>query len=161
MPAYCHIANSTPVAIRNQNTTSSMRGGIRINPPASSDRDQAGGWLHWEKPDARWLRSTCSGPCHHVSTLRDGLFRLGLIHVRIERHAATTEDHPRGYAVVRRSYPARRLLRRLSLRSLCRREYWGDDVRLSDLRPSSPVGLCGHRGAGFRPLFEPARMGTG
>jgi hypothetical protein len=40
-------------------------------------------------------------------------------------------------------------------------DHWGDDVRLSDLRPSSPVGLCGHRGAGFRPRFEPARMGTG
>jgi len=26
-------------------------------------------------------------------------------------------------------------------------DHWGDDVRLSDLRPSSPVGLCGHRGA--------------
>ena len=50
------------------------------------------------KPDARWLRSTCAGPRHHVSTVRGGLFRLGLIHGRIARHEARTENHPRGNA---------------------------------------------------------------
>jgi hypothetical protein len=38
---------------------------------------------------------------------------------------------------------------------------WGDDVRLSDLEPKFTCQACGHRGADIRPLFEPARMGTG
>ena len=35
------------------------------------------------------------------------------------------------------------------------------DVRLSDLEPRFTCRACGHRGADIRPLFEPARMGTG
>ena len=38
---------------------------------------------------------------------------------------------------------------------------WPDDVRLSDLEPLFVCQVCGHRGADVRPLFEPARMGTG
>ena len=38
---------------------------------------------------------------------------------------------------------------------------WGDDVRLSDLEPRFTCQACGRRGAGVRPLFEPAPVGTG
>jgi hypothetical protein len=38
---------------------------------------------------------------------------------------------------------------------------WPDNVRLSDLEPKFTCQACGHRGADVRPLFEPARMGTG
>lgn len=38
---------------------------------------------------------------------------------------------------------------------------WSDDVRLSDLEPKFTCQVCGHRGADVRPMFEPARMGTG
>jgi len=38
---------------------------------------------------------------------------------------------------------------------------WPDDVRLSDIEPLFTCKVCGHRGAHVRPLFEPARMGTG
>jgi hypothetical protein len=38
-------------------------------------------------------------------------------------------------------------------------ERWPDNVRLSDLEPKFTCRACGHRGADFRPLFEPARMG--
>jgi hypothetical protein len=38
---------------------------------------------------------------------------------------------------------------------------WSDDVRLSELEPKFACQVCGDRGADVRPLFEPARMGTG
>jgi hypothetical protein len=38
---------------------------------------------------------------------------------------------------------------------------WSDDVRLSDLEPLFVCQACGRRGADVRPMFEPARMGTG
>ena len=38
---------------------------------------------------------------------------------------------------------------------------WPDNVRLSDLEERFVCTVCGHRGADVRPLFEPARMGTG
>jgi hypothetical protein len=39
--------------------------------------------------------------------------------------------------------------------------HWSDDVRLSDIEPRFICKACGKRGADVRPLFEPARMGTG
>jgi hypothetical protein len=38
---------------------------------------------------------------------------------------------------------------------------WPDDLRLSDIEPRFICKACGKRGADVRPLFEPARMGTG
>jgi hypothetical protein len=38
---------------------------------------------------------------------------------------------------------------------------WPDNIKLSDLEPLFTCRACGHRGADVRPLFEPARMGTG
>jgi hypothetical protein len=38
---------------------------------------------------------------------------------------------------------------------------WADSVRLSDLEPKFTCQACGHHGADVRPMFEPARMGTG
>ena len=38
---------------------------------------------------------------------------------------------------------------------------WPDQVRLSDLESKFTCQACGHRGADVRPMFAPARMGTG
>jgi hypothetical protein len=40
-------------------------------------------------------------------------------------------------------------------------DQWSDDIRLSDVEPKFTCQACGHRGADVRPMFEPARMGTG
>jgi hypothetical protein len=37
---------------------------------------------------------------------------------------------------------------------------WPDDVRLSDIEPRFVCRAFGKRGAGVRPHFQPARMGT-
>jgi hypothetical protein len=40
-------------------------------------------------------------------------------------------------------------------------EQWAGDLRLSDIESQFVCSACGKRGADVRPLFEPARMGTG
>jgi len=38
---------------------------------------------------------------------------------------------------------------------------WPDNIRLSDVEPDFVCSACGRRGAGIRPKFQPANMGTG
>jgi hypothetical protein len=38
---------------------------------------------------------------------------------------------------------------------------WTDDVRVSDIEDRFVCTACGKRGADIRPLFQPAKMGTG
>jgi hypothetical protein len=38
---------------------------------------------------------------------------------------------------------------------------WTDDIRVSDIEDRFVCTACGKRGADFRPLFQPAKMGVG
>jgi hypothetical protein len=40
-------------------------------------------------------------------------------------------------------------------------DQWTDDVRLSDFEDKFTCTACGKRGADGRPVFPPARMGSG
>jgi hypothetical protein len=38
---------------------------------------------------------------------------------------------------------------------------WTDEVRVSDIEVRFVCKACGKRGADIRPVFQPAKMGTG
>jgi hypothetical protein len=40
-------------------------------------------------------------------------------------------------------------------------DHWAEGIRLSDIWDQFVCTACGKRGADVRPLFAPARMGTG